>query len=162
MFRNRFLGLLVLLLAAQSAVSQPAAALVERLLKISKEKKTIVVKSDDAPLRKLLTERYNVALETLRLRCKDYQNSLIALDPVFQAARNCFRAELALQEKHPDRIKILEEGISLVRWYEDELDKSVKEGFVPRAELLSIRYDRLGLEIELLQERKWMERGEGK
>jgi hypothetical protein len=156
------LALPLLLLITQSALSQPATALVDRLVKISKDKKTIVVKSDDAPIRKLQIERYNIALEALKQRCKDFQDNLIPLEQVVQAARNCFRAELALKEKPPDRVKLLEGSIGLVRWYEDELEKSVKAGLVPRADLLNLKYDRLGLEIELLQERKLVELGDAK
>lgn len=153
-------GLIVVLAVAGSVLSQPNVDLVERMLKISKEKKTISPKSDDSPVRKLQIEQFNIALEELQLRCREFQTKIIRLEPVIDSCRKVFRSELALYDDPKDRIKLIEQVIDLVKWYEKELEKNLKEGLGNRGDYLKIRYDRLGLEAELLNEKEVKQKGE--
>jgi len=152
-FIRLFAALLVGFAFVPTLLSQTGDALVERLVKIAKEKKVIKPKSDDKPYLRLKIEQYNLALEELQIRCKDFQNKLIRLETVIEAARKVFRSELNITDKSSERIRIYEEAIGLVKWYEGELEKSLKNGSGNKADMLKMRFDRLGLEAELINEK---------
>jgi hypothetical protein len=145
----------LLLCLAPAAAAQPADV-IDKLLDFAKEKKKIEPKDGDGDLRKLQVQRYNVALEELAQRGEDYKKNLTNQQTVFDAARHLVEAELEVQAKPEDRAKVLEKVVELVKWYEDKLERSLKEDVGSRAELLRARYTRLTYEIDLLKTRREM------
>jgi len=153
------LWVLALMLVGQvlfvnSATAQTRAELVERLLKSIEARPKIEVKSDDDQLRRLLIERYHVALEEVQQRCADFKNGLDSLDKVIESSRSLLTAELEVLTDTQEKIKALERVIDLVRWYESELEKGLKAGVGLRADMLHTRDSRLTFEIEVLRLKK--------
>src|SRR4051812_38728748 len=145
------LGLLGLVLTSGQATAQPREMLVERILEKIRAQPRIESKSDDMPLHRLLTERYNVSVEELKQRCEDYLKGLCSLDKVIQSAQGQLTAHLELLTDPQEKVKALEFVVELLRWYEGELDAALKQGIGLRADLLQIRRARLTREIEVLR-----------
>ncbi|MFO0878273.1 MAG: hypothetical protein U0840_13055 [Gemmataceae bacterium] len=144
------MGLVIALLGVSGlAVGQPSDEVIDRLLKLSKEKQRAKAGPGDDALRGLQVQRYNVALEELRLRCEDFKRNLTPKVTVFEAGRNLLQAELELQTRPADRVKVLEEVVELMRWYEKRMEQREKDNLITRADLRRVQYTRLSLEIDL-------------
>lgn len=145
------LALVALLLAASSLAGQATNKLIDEITKKLKELPRHEPKTDDSPLRKLLIQRYNVALEEATQRCDDYKKGLSTMDQVILSSRELLTAELEMLTDPQEKIAALERVIGVLRWYEREQEAALKEGIGLRAELLRTRHRRLDLEIQVLQ-----------
>lgn len=145
------LALIAWLCLSAPILAQPAERLIDRLLELSKKKQRLEPGKDDDELRRLLIQRYNVAMDELRLRCEDFKRNLASRQLVYEAGRNLLQAELELQTTPAGKIKVLEQAAELLRWYEKRLEEAVKDDLVIQADLLRARYTRLTMEIELLR-----------
>jgi hypothetical protein len=142
--------------------AQPADELIDKLLELSRAKTKLKADKGDDPLRRLLVERYNVAVDELKLRCEDFKKHTATKAMVVEAGKQLLHADLELQDKPADKAKVLERAVELLRWYENRLERAAGDGLVPRADLLRVRYNRLGLEIDLARLKKEMAAGGGK
>jgi hypothetical protein len=138
-------------LLGDSAMGQPKNEFVDRKLKDIQARTRVEPKGGDDALRRLLIERYNVAVEEVQNRCEDFKKGLSTLDGVLQADRNLVVVELEMLTDPKQKIKTLERAIELARWYEGELEKALKAGVGHQAEVLRIRGIRLTLEIQRLR-----------
>jgi hypothetical protein len=134
--------------------AQPTDEAIDKLVEIAKDRKKLQPRADEDELRRLLLQRYNVALEELTQRCEDFRRNLGTRPAVFQAARDLLQAELELQEKPEGRAGVLEKTLEVVKWYEARQERAWKEGQALRADYLRTQFIRLNLEIELLKTRR--------
>jgi hypothetical protein len=139
---------------SSAARAQPAEELIDKLLELSRQKTKLAVGKGDDELRKLLVERYNVAVDELKLRCEDFKRSVATKATVFEAGRHLLHADLELQTAPAEKVKVLEKTIDLARWYEKRLERALKDGLVSQADLLRVKYSRLTLEIDLVKTKK--------
>lgn len=144
-----------MLLASSAARAQPTEELIDKLLELSKQKKKLKEGKEDE-LHKLLVQRYNIAVDELQLRCEDFKNQIATKAMVFEAGKHLLQAELELQSKPADKVKVLGQTIELVRWYEQRLERALKDGLVSRADLLRVQYTRVTLEIDLVKMKRGM------
>src|SRR5262245_24459913 len=157
--RGLLAGLTVgaMLLLSSPAKAQPDEELIDKLLQLSKDKKKVEPGKDDDELRKLLVRRYNVAIDELKLRCEEFKKSVATQPMVVEAGKHLLQADLEMQTKTEDKVKVLERAIDLMRWYENRMERAVKGGLVGRADLLRVEYTRLTMEIDLVK----LKRGAG-
>ncbi len=135
----------------RSARAQPREELINRILKDLQGRSKVEAKAGDSELRKLLIERYHVALEEVQDRCDDFKKGLNTLDTVVQSCRNLLTAELEMRTDPREKILALERVIDIVRWYEGELERGLKAGVGLRADMLHARQSRLSFEIQVLR-----------
>lgn len=146
-------GLFLLLLGAILEIpAQPADELIDRLLALSKEKPRVAAGEDE--LRRLLVQRYNIALDELKETCQDFRRNLATKATVFEAGRHLLQADLEMQTGPEGRVRVLEKALDLLRWYEKRLEQAHRDRLIPRADLLRTRYQRLSLEIKLLEAKR--------
>lgn len=140
--------LLVALFILTSTIrAQPDEKLIDELWKLSKTPREPIPKMNR--LRELLTERYNVSLDELAERCKDFRQNTASKAMVVEAAKEALNAELELRETSAEKEKVLAKAISLLQWYEKQLKDAKKAGLVPEAEVLRVQYRLLTLQIDL-------------
>jgi hypothetical protein len=163
-FRAMLAGLALALMFGLSspARGQPADELIAKLLDLSKEKAKLTPGKDDDELRQLLIARYNVAVEELKLRCEDFKKHLATKVAVVEAGKHLLEAELELQTKPADRLRVLERTADLLRWYEKRVEAALKDGLIPRAELLRVRFVRLSMEIDIAKTKQALGKGPAK
>jgi hypothetical protein len=154
-FQARAICFLAAFLLVQSAAAQDTGV-IDKLLEFAREKKKAEPKAGDDELRKLLIQRYNVALDELTQQCEDFKKNLTAQQAVFDAARHLVQADLEMQTEPKDRAKVLENALEIVKWYEAKLEAGLKANIGSRAELLRTQYIRLTFEIDLAKIRKEM------
>ncbi len=150
------LGWLGLLLSVATASAQPTTQLIDRIFKEVQSRPKVEPKSDDPPLRRLLIERCNVAREEVLQRCEDFKKGLSSRDKVVEAARDQLTAEMEMLTGPEEKVKALERIIELIRWYEGELERALKDGVGLRADILRARHSRLNYEIEILRLKQGM------
>lgn len=158
-FRLLFAGLALTVGLASAAHGQPSDELIAKLLDLSKEKPKLTPGKGDDELRRLLVERYNVALEELTLRCQDFKKHLATKTVVVEAGKQLLQAEMELQTTPADRLRVLEQAADLLRWYEKRLEEALKNGLIPRAELLRVRFARLSREIDIARAKQALGKG---
>jgi hypothetical protein len=110
---------------------------------------------DDA-LRKLLKERYNVALDAARARYQEYLAGRQGHtdDQLFAACRVVLRAELELADKPAEQVAVREKFLTLAQEIEQIAEKMFEAGRIPISDRDTARVHRLTAEIELLKARQ--------
>lgn len=151
------LGVLTAVIVVSSARAQrPAEELIGKLLDLAKAKKKVDVSKADDELRRLLGQRYNVAVEQLADRCEDFKKQVATKQMVVEAGKDLLQAELELQTTNEGRLKVLTTMVELMRWYEGRLELALKAELIPKADLLRVRYVRLSFEIDVVKMKRAM------
>jgi hypothetical protein len=107
--------------------------------------------ADKNELTRLLTERHNAAVSYLSERLKQYQRGLRDLSAVFEGARLVEQAKLALAETPDSTVAVLEEYLGMAREIEAYTKNLLEKKAGSQADFDLARYNRLGIEIELLK-----------
>jgi hypothetical protein len=110
-------------------------------------------KGDDE-LHKLLKERYNAALEEVQVRFKQVIAGTGNPDELARAGRRLLHARLELCEKAADRVPVYEQQLELARMVEKIQKARHDAGQVSVADWDQARYERLDIEIGLLNAKK--------
>jgi outer membrane protein TolC len=110
-------------------------------------------KGDDE-LHKLLTERYNAALDEARVRYRRYLGGNDSLNDLEHAARRLLDARLAFCTKEAERVPVYEQHLELARQVERLQKARHDAGQVSVADWDQARFRRLDLEIRLLRAKK--------
>jgi hypothetical protein len=118
------LTLAAMVLLSSSVRAQPADDLIDKLMELSKQKKRLKAGKEDDELRQLLVKRYNVAVEELKLRCEDFKKHTATKATVFEAGKHLLQADLELQTKPAEKVKVMEKALELVKWYEKRLERA--------------------------------------
>jgi hypothetical protein len=143
---------LIGVLAAQQPTRQPfqlsekAQALINA--------KPLEPEAGDDDLRKLLKARYNAALSEVRNRYDALAKGRGTLDPLFDAGRRLFEAELDLYAKPAERITALEKLLEFVKEFEVILERNLKAEIGTPADLDRLRFGRLTIEVALVKAKR--------
>jgi hypothetical protein len=108
------------------------------------------IKEDEDPLLRLKKERFNAALSEAKARFDMYKHGLTKSPDLIEVGERLFGAEVDLYDKPEDRVRILQQQLDVYNEAEGNLEKQVKEGLAPEADLEHLRYNKSSLEIELL------------
>jgi hypothetical protein len=111
---------------------------------------TLEIKDDEDPLVRLKKERFNAALSEAKARFELYKRGLTKLPDLIEVGERLFGAEVDLYDKPEDRVRVLQRQLDVYNEAEGNLEKHVKEGLAPQADLERLRYNKASLEIELL------------
>jgi hypothetical protein len=108
------------------------------------------IKDDEDPLARLKKERFNAALNEAKARFDLYKRGLTKLPDLIEVGERLFGAEVDLYDKPEDRVRVLQRQLDVYNEAEGNLEKQVKQGLAPQADLERLRYNKASLEIELL------------
>ncbi len=111
------------------------------------------LKDDDAPLLRLKKERFNAALNEAKARFDLYNRGLTRIPELIDVGERLFSAEVDLYNKQEEKAQVLQRQLDVYTEAEANLEKRVKEGVAPQAELERLRYDKLSVEIDLFKVR---------
>ena len=111
------------------------------------------LKDDDTQLNRLKKERFNAALNEAKARFDLYKRGLTKLPDLIEVGQRLFSAEVDLYDKPEDRARVLERHLEVYNEAEENLEKHVKEGLATQADLEQLRYNKVSLEIDLLNTR---------
>ena len=107
------------------------------------------LKDDDSDLLKLRKQRFNAALNEAKDRYTLYKNGLTRLTDLIEVGQRVLSAQADLALTPEERTTILQKQLGIYNEAEENLDKQVKAGRGQAADLERLRYDRLGIEIDL-------------
>jgi hypothetical protein len=110
-------------------------------------------KGDDE-LHKLMKERYNAALEEVRVRFKQFLNGIGNPNELGHAGRRLLHARLELCEKAAERVPVYEQHLELARMVEKIQKARHDAGQASVADWDQARVERLDVEIQLLRAKK--------
>lgn len=119
-------------------------------------------KEGDNELRKLLVARYNAAVEEMEGEFQMFMAGRSPFQQLVGAARRLVDSGSELNEKHPDRLALLQQYVELLKVVEKEIQSAYDAGRASKIELPQVRYLRLDAEIEFLRAKTGAERGKGK
>jgi len=105
----------------------------------------------DSELTKLMKARFNAAVGELNARHDGVLRGSYLLDQLYDAGRRLLEAELALTENAEEQVAVLEKTIAVIEEFEQRVEQQVEAGLGATAELYRIRYEKLGLMIDLLK-----------
>jgi hypothetical protein len=112
------------------------------------------IKEDEDPILRLKKERFNAALQEAKARFDMYKLGLTKSPDLIEVGERLFGAQVDLSDKPEDRVRVLQQQLEVYNEAEANLEKQVKEGLAPEADLDHLRYNKTSLEIELLTTRK--------
>jgi hypothetical protein len=148
------LAALVLMPALQlSAHAQQARKLSPKVLEVL-NMPLLEIKEDEDPILRLKKERFNAALQEAKARFDMYKLGLTKSPDLIEVGERLFGAQVDLYDKPEDRVRVLQQQMDVYNEAEGNLQKQVKEGLAPEADLDHLRYNKISLEIELLMTRK--------
>jgi hypothetical protein len=107
------------------------------------------IKDDDSDLLRLRKQRFNAALNEAKARYTMYKNGLTRLTDLIEVGQRVLGAQADLALTPEERTTVLEKQLEIYNEAEENLDKQVKAGRGQAADLERLRYDRLGIEIDL-------------
>jgi hypothetical protein len=112
------------------------------------------IKEDEDPILRLKKERFNAALQEAKARFDMYKLGLTKSPDLIEVGERLFGAQVDLYDKPEDRVRVLQQQLDVYNEAEGNLEKQVKEGLAPEADLDHLRYNKTSLEIELLTARR--------
>jgi hypothetical protein len=111
-------------------------------------------KEDEDPILRIKKERFNAALKEAQARFEMYKHGLTKSPDLIEVGERLFGAQVDLYDKPEDRVRVLQQQLEVYNEAEINLEKQVKEGLAPEADLDHLRYNKASLAIELLTARK--------
>ena len=112
------------------------------------------IKEDEDPIVRIKKERFNAALKEAQARFDMYKHGLTKSPDLIEVGERLFGAQVDLYDKPEDRVRVLQQQLDVYNEAESNLEKQVKEGLAPDADLEHLRYNKASLQIELLTARK--------
>jgi hypothetical protein len=112
------------------------------------------IKEEEDPILRIKKERFNAALKEAQARFDMYKHGLTKSPDLIEVGERLFGAQVDLYDKAEDRVRILQQQLDVYNEAEGNLEKQVKEGLAPDADLEHLRYNKASLQIELLTARK--------
>ena len=109
----------------------------------------VEVKDDDPLLLQLKKQRFNAALSEMKDRADLYNRGLTRVNELIAVAERLFPAEVELYDKPEEKAQVLQRHLDVYNEAQANLEKQVREGMLPHAELERLVYDKLSLEIDL-------------
>jgi hypothetical protein len=109
----------------------------------------LVIKDEDTQLIRLKKMRFNMALTEAKDRYSLYKKGLIKLYDLIDVGQRVLAAQADLAQSPEERADVLQKQLEIFAEAEDNLQKQIKEGKAESADLDHLRYERLGVEIDL-------------
>ena len=128
--------------------AQPTAKLTPKVMAVISAP-PVEVKDDDPPLLQLKKQRFNAALSEIKDRADLYSRGLTRVNELIAVAERLFSAEADLYDKTEEKAQVLQRQLDVYNEAQANLEKQVREGLVPHAELERLLYDKLSVEIDL-------------
>ena len=122
----------------------------------------VELKDDDSPILRLKKEQFNAALAEAKARSDLYNRGLTRVPELIEVAERLFRAQLDLYDQPEQKIQVLEKHLDVYNEAEATLEKQVKAGMVTQADLERLRYNKISVEIDLLNTKNSQESGASK
>ena len=109
----------------------------------------LIIKDDDTKIIRLKKMRFNMALTEAKDRYSLFKKGLIKLYNLIGVGQRLLSAQADLAQSPEERADILQKQLEIYAEAEDNLQKQIKEGKAENADLDHLRYERLGVEIDL-------------
>jgi hypothetical protein len=120
------------------------------------------LKDDDAPLLRLKKERFNAALKEAKARFDLYDRGLTRIPELIEVGERLFAAEVDLCDQAEQKEKVLQRHLDVYTEAEANLEKQVKAGLATEADLERLRYNKLSIQIELIEAKNGREHSQSK
>jgi hypothetical protein len=140
---------------------QRAAKLSPKVVEVVKAP-LLELKDDDPPLLRLKKERFNAALKEAKARFDLYDRGLTRIPELIEVGERLFAAELGLYDQPEQKEKVLQRHLDVYTEAEANLEKQVKDGLATEADLERLRYNKLSIQIELIEAKNGREHGQSK
>jgi hypothetical protein len=149
------LGLLCAAMAFPIGIlAPPLAAQIPTIEEMRREIPPAVIAANDSPLRKLLKERFNVALEETMALETEYRAGRIILEDLVTGRSRLATSGLELAETSAERIKQLELAFTAAKRIEELVQIKYDDGGESLRATLRAKGMRLDADIALLRERE--------
>ena len=109
----------------------------------------LIIKDEDTQLIRLKKMRFNMALTEVKDRYSLFKKGLIKLYDLIDVGQRVLSAQADLAQSPEERADVLRKQLEIFAEAEDNLQKQIKEGKAENADLDHLRYERLGVEIDL-------------
>jgi hypothetical protein len=109
----------------------------------------LAIKDEDTQLIRLKKMRFNMELTEARDRYSLFRKGLIKLYDLIDVGQRVLAAQADLAQSPEERADVLQKQLEIFAEAEDNLQKQIKEGKAENADLDHLRYERLGVEIDL-------------
>jgi hypothetical protein len=109
----------------------------------------LIIKDDDTQIIRLKKMRFNMALNEAKDRYNLFKKGLIKLYDLIGVGQRLLSAQADLAQSPEERADVLQKQLEIYAEAEDNLQKQIKEGKAENADLDHLRYERLGVEIDL-------------
>ena len=109
----------------------------------------LAIKDEDPQLIRLKKLRFNMALTEARDRYSLYKKGIVKLYDLIDVGQRVLTAQADLAQSPEERADVLQKQLEIFAEAEDNLQKQIKEGKAESADLDHLRYERLGVEIDL-------------
>jgi hypothetical protein len=109
----------------------------------------LIIKDDDTQIIRLKKMRFNMALTEAKDRYNLFKKGLIKLYDLIDVGQRLLSAQADLAQSPEERADVLQKQLEIYAEAEDNLQKQIKEGKAENADLDHLRYERLGVEIDL-------------
>lgn len=116
----------------------------------------LAIKDEDTQVIRLKKMRFNMALTEARDRYTLFRKGLIKLYDLIDVGQRVLAAQADLAQSPEERADVLQKQLEIFAEAEDSLQKQIKEGKAESADLDHLRYERLGVEIDLETLRRGM------
>lgn len=116
----------------------------------------LAIKDEDTQLIRLKKMRFNMALNEARDRYSLFRRGLIKLYDLIDVGQRVLAAQADLAQSPEERADVLQKQLEILAEAEDNLQKQIKEGKAENADLDHLRFERLGVEIDLETLRRGM------
>lgn len=109
----------------------------------------LIIKDEDTQIIRLKKMRFNMALTEAKDRYSLFKKGLIKLYDLIDVGQRVLTAQADLAHSPEERADDLQKQLEINAEAEDNLQKLIKEGKAENADLDHLRYERLGVEIDL-------------
>jgi hypothetical protein len=109
----------------------------------------LIIKNDDTQIIRLKKMRFNMALTEAKDRYTLFKKGIVKLYDLIDVGQRLLSAQADLALSPEERADVLQKQLEIYAEAEDNLQKQIKEGKAENADLDHLRYERLGVEIDL-------------
>ena len=109
----------------------------------------LIIKDEDTQIIRLKKMRFNMALTEAKDRYSLFKKGITKLYDLIDVGQRVLSGQADLAQSPEERADVLQKQLEIYAEAEDNLQKQIKEGKAESADLDHLRYERLGVEIDL-------------
>ena len=109
----------------------------------------LIIQDEDTQIIRLKKMRFNTALTEAKDRYSLFKKGISKLYDLIDVGQRVLTAQADLAQSPEERADVLQKQLEIYAEAEDNLQKQIKEGKAEGADLDHLRYERLGVEIDL-------------